>query len=76
MNMSDLKSMLPDLKELTSMTGKLFHGIKNTVEEIIEDYKQKRAGSENAEQADEQGQEEKPQAAKRKQKSKKLPEEG
>lgn len=76
MNMSDLKSMLPDLKELSSMTGKLFNGIKNTVEEIIEDYKQKRADSGSNEQPAEQAEEEKPQAAKRKSKSKKLPEEG
>ena len=41
--MSDNKSKLPDLKELTSMTGKFLKGIKNTVDEIIEDYKQKRA---------------------------------
>ncbi|HAZ7574017.1 hypothetical protein OQJ02_04425 [Legionella sp. PATHC032] len=41
--MSDFKSKLPDLNELTSMTAKLFKGIKNSVSEIIQDYKQKRA---------------------------------
>ncbi|KTD30831.1 hypothetical protein Lmor_2938 [Legionella moravica] len=40
--MSDFKSKLPDFKELTSMTTKLYKGIKSSVEEIIQDYKQKR----------------------------------
>jgi hypothetical protein len=39
--MSDFKSKLPDLKELGSMTSKLFRDIKNSVSEIITDYKQK-----------------------------------
>lgn len=47
--MSDFKSKLPDLKELSSMTGKLFKGIKNSVEEIIQDYKSKRAETEKSE---------------------------
>lgn len=42
--MSDFKSKLPDLNELSSMAGKLFKGLKNSVNEIIDDYKQKRAG--------------------------------
>lgn len=41
--MSDFKSKLPDLKELTAMTGKLYKGIKASVEEIIHDYKEKRS---------------------------------
>ncbi|KTD82839.1 hypothetical protein [Legionella waltersii] len=41
--MSDFKSKLPDLKELGSMTAKLFNGIKTSVNEIIKDYKDKRA---------------------------------
>ena len=41
--MSDFKSKLPDLKELGSITGKLFNDIKNSVGEIIHDYKQKHA---------------------------------
>ncbi|MDI1352255.1 MAG: hypothetical protein PSV35_05720 [bacterium] len=41
--MSDFKSKLPDLKELGSMTSKLFNGIKQSVTEIVHDYKQKRA---------------------------------
>jgi hypothetical protein len=41
--MSDFKSKLPDLKELGSMTAKLFNGIKSSVSEIIKDYKDKRA---------------------------------
>ena len=45
--MSDFKSKLPDLKELTSMTCKLFNGLRNSVEEIIKDYKDKRSGSDH-----------------------------
>lgn len=41
--MSDFKSMLPDFKELASMTNKLYKGLKSSVEEIIHDYKEKRA---------------------------------
>ena len=37
--MSDMKSKLPDLKELASMTGKLFTDIKTSVTQIIQDYK-------------------------------------
>lgn len=44
--MSDFKSKLPDLKELSSMTAKLFNGIKSSVSEIIKDYKEKRAQDE------------------------------
>ena len=44
--MSDFKSKLPDLKELGSMANTLFNGIKNTVDEIVKDYKQKRESSE------------------------------
>lgn len=40
--MSDFKSKLPDFKELSSMTSKLFKGFKASVEEIVHDYKQKR----------------------------------
>ncbi len=39
--MGDFKSKLPDLKELGSMTSKLFRDIKNSVSEIITDYKEK-----------------------------------
>jgi hypothetical protein len=49
--MSDFKSKLPDLKELSSMSSKLFHGIKSSVTEIIHDYKEKRAEQEKAEAA-------------------------
>ena len=44
--MSDFKSKLPDFKELSSMTSKLYKGIKTSVEEIIKDYKEKRAAEE------------------------------
>lgn len=40
--MSDFKSKLPDLKELASMTSKLFYALKGGVTEIVEDYKKKR----------------------------------
>ena len=39
--MSDLKSKLPDLNEITSMAGKFYTDIKKSVVEIIDDYKQK-----------------------------------
>ena len=39
--MSDLKSKLPDLKELGAITGKLFKDLKTSVTEIIADYKEK-----------------------------------
>ena len=51
--MGDFKSKLPDLKELGSMSNKLFSGIKNAVTEIIQDYKEKRAEQEAQEKADE-----------------------
>lgn len=37
--MSDLKSKLPDLKELGNMASKLFKDVRNSVQEIINDYK-------------------------------------
>ncbi len=40
--MSDLKSKLPDVSELTSMAGKLFKDVKTSVCEIIDSYKEKR----------------------------------
>lgn len=40
--MSDFKSKLPDMKELGSMASKLFNGVKQSVTEIVEDYKKKR----------------------------------
>lgn len=44
--MSDFKSKLPDLKELGSMTSKLFKDVKQSVDEIINDYKKKRESTE------------------------------
>ena len=44
--MGDFKSKLPDLKELGSMTGKLFHDLKNSVCDIIVEYKKKRETTE------------------------------
>jgi hypothetical protein len=43
--MSDLKSKLPDLKELTGMAGKLFGDVKKSVVEIIGSYKEKHKDS-------------------------------
>lgn len=40
--MSDLKSKLPDLNEITSITSKLFKDLKTSVSEIIDDYKARR----------------------------------
>ncbi|MGQ3888663.1 hypothetical protein ACQUW5_06470 [Legionella sp. CNM-1927-20] len=49
--MSDFKSKLPSFQELTHMAGKLFKDVKNSVSELIDEYKQKRsetAQSDNA----------------------------
>lgn len=43
--MSDMKSKLPDFKELASMTGKLYNDIKTSVGQIIQDYKDTRVQS-------------------------------
>ncbi|STY29716.1 Uncharacterised protein [Legionella wadsworthii] len=48
--MSDFKSKLPDLKELASMTNKLFTDIKKSVGEIVHNYKENRAQETEAEQ--------------------------
>lgn len=37
--MSDLKSKMPDLNEITSMAGKLFKDVKKSITEIIAEYK-------------------------------------
>lgn len=52
--MSDFKSKLPDLKELASMTSKLYTDIKKSVGEIVHNYKENRAqqAEEAAEQTD------------------------
>ncbi|MFI4918504.1 MAG: hypothetical protein ACHP65_03010 [Legionellales bacterium] len=47
--MSDFKSKLPDFKELTSMSCKFYKSLKAGVEEIIHDYKEKRATTETSE---------------------------
>ena len=51
-NMSDFKSKLPDVHELGAMASKLFRGIKDSVNEVINeviaDYKQKRAVDEES----------------------------
>lgn len=40
--MNDKKSKLPDLKEITSISSKLFRDLTTSVKEIIQDYKAKR----------------------------------
>ncbi|KTD14759.1 hypothetical protein Lgra_0462 [Legionella gratiana] len=45
--MSDFKSKLPDLKELASMTSKLYTDIKKSVGEIVQSYKENRAQQES-----------------------------
>lgn len=69
--MSDFKSKLPDMKELTSMTKKLFSGIKNSVGEIVHDYKEKRAKPETETQPAEKEKSEKPNTAGKSKKSEK-----
>ena len=39
--MSDLKSKMPDLNEIGSIAGKFFNDMKQSVVEIIDDYKKK-----------------------------------
>ncbi len=39
--MSDLKSKLPDLSELSSMADTLYHGVKDSIVKIIAEYKEK-----------------------------------
>ncbi len=39
--MSDLKSKIPDMKELTGMLSKLFTDVKKSVVEIADAYKEK-----------------------------------
>ena len=41
--MGDMKSMLPDFKEVTSIATKLFKDVKKSVGEIITEYKEKHA---------------------------------
>lgn len=43
--MSDIKSKMPDLKEVTAMAGKLFNDLKKSVGEIVSDYKTKHCDS-------------------------------
>lgn len=39
--MSDFKSKLPDLKEITAIASKFFRDMKSSVSEIIDEYKAK-----------------------------------
>lgn len=41
--MADMKSKMPDLKEIGAIAGKLFKDLKTSVTEIIHDYKEKHA---------------------------------
>lgn len=61
--MSDLKSKMPDLKEVTSIAGKFYKDMKTSVCEIIDDYKKKR--EEHAEVKKEEEKPKKPAAAKK-----------
>lgn len=46
--MADIKSMLPDLKDVTSIANKLFKDVKKSVGEIITEYKKKHACQEES----------------------------
>jgi hypothetical protein len=46
--MADLKSKLPDLNEVMSMMDKLYTGVKNSVLDIVRDYKSKHNNAEPA----------------------------
>lgn len=39
--MADMKSMMPDLKDVTSIASKLFNDMRKSVGEIVTDYKAK-----------------------------------
>lgn len=52
--MSDIKSKLPDFKELAAMTSKLYTDIKTSVGQIIQDYKDIRAQTGSDEAANEE----------------------
>lgn len=41
--MGDFKSKLPNFQELSRWTGKLFHAVKQSMTEIVGEYKQKRS---------------------------------
>lgn len=43
--MSEQKSKLPDMKELGDMAGKLFKDVKESISQIITNYKHKRTPS-------------------------------
>lgn len=47
--MSDFKSKMPDMGEITTMATKLFKDVKSSVGEIVEMYKQKRSTESSAE---------------------------
>lgn len=53
--MSDLKSKLPDLKELGEMTTKLFKDLRNSVHEIIDTYKKKHPENHDNKKEDDSG---------------------
>ena len=46
--MADMKSMLPDLKDVTSIASKLYHDLKKSVSEIVTDYKGKHCAEKDA----------------------------
>ncbi len=48
---SDLKSKMPDFKEISSMAGKFFKDLKNSIDGIVQDYKKKRHPSETKAQS-------------------------
>lgn len=50
--MSDLKSKMPDINEITSMATKLFKDVKKSITEIIADYKANHPVSESTESAE------------------------
>ncbi len=44
--MSDLKSKMPDMNEVSAMFGKFCTDVKNSIEGIVHNYKEKRQCSE------------------------------
>lgn len=49
--MSDLKSKMPDMNEVSSMVGKFCTDVKNSIEGIVHEYKEKRQCTEQTKSA-------------------------
>ena len=69
--MADMKSMLPDFDDVTSIASKLFKDIKKSVGEIVDDYKEKHCAKDATASTRTKTSASKPAAAKTEKKAKK-----